>query len=326
LASAFGLVVTVVLWLAAPLIAARVLASPQLTAALRIASLGLVASALAGAQSGALAGFEDFRGLSRLNVWAGLSGVVAVTVGVVSSGLGGALWGYNVAAAASCVLGFIALNGAARRRGVIADYRSCLSEWPVLWRFSLPTMLSNILVTPASWACNAMLVNQPNGFSEMAVYNVASQWRSLLIFLPIIVAQVFLPIMSSQASSTGSQSTRSQFLRVNVLVALPFLIGLVVLSPVILAAYGPGFRSHWPVFVVVQLATFAQIVQAPLVTSWAAEGRMWTNVFANAFWGAFLVLLSWVWIGRGALGLGLALLASFLIYFVVIWAVERGRP
>jgi len=75
--------------------------------------------------------------------------------------------------------------------------------------------------------------------------------------------------------------------------------------------------------VVVQLATFAQIMQSPVITSWAAEGRMWTNLFANGFWGASLVLLSWSLIRLGALGLGLALLASFLVYFIVIMAVER---
>lgn len=323
LASGFGAAVTIALWAGSPLIAARVLASPQLTGYLRIASLSLAASALFGAQGGALAGFEDFKGLSRLNVLSGVAGVTAVAGGVSVWGLSGALWGYNAAAAASCVLGFLALHRAARDRGIAADYQGCLSEWPVLWHFSLPTMLANLLVTPAAWACNAMLVNQPNGFSEMAVYNVASQWRQLLLFLPSIVAQVFLPIMSSDASGVRSGSARRQFQKINVLVAAPFLTGLCLLSPVVLALYGRGFATHWPMFVIVQLATFAQIVQAPLVTSWAAEGRMWTNLLANGFWGASLVLLSWALIGSGAMGLSLALLASFLLYFVVIWGVER---
>jgi O-antigen/teichoic acid export membrane protein len=198
-----------------------------------------------------------------------------------------------------------------------------MREWPVLWRFSLPTMLANILVTPAAWACNAMLVNQPNGFSEMAVYNVATQWRQLLLFLPGIAAQVFLPILSSQARGSEQRVSMTLYLKVNMLIAAPFLIGLSVLSPLVMALYGKSYVQHWPVFVIVQLATFAQIMQSSVITSWAAEGRMWTNLFANAFWGASLVLLSWALIKLGALGLGLALLASFLIYFVVIMAVQR---
>jgi O-antigen/teichoic acid export membrane protein len=155
------------------------------------------------------------------------------------------------------------------------------------------------------------------------VYNVATQWRQLLLFLPGIAAQVFLPIMSSQAKSDGAGDARGHFQKINLLIAAPFVISLAVLSPLIMALYGASYSTHWPVFVVVQLATFAQIMQSPVITSWAAEGRMWTNLFANGFWGASLVLLSWLLIRLGALGLSLALLASFLIYFVVIAAVDR---
>jgi O-antigen/teichoic acid export membrane protein len=323
LACAFGGVMTVALWAGAPLIAEHLLASPQLTTFLKIASLGLAASALSGAQSGALAGFEQFQGLSRLNIYSGLVSIVAVTAGVALSGLTGALWGYNIAAAVSCYLGARALSRAAGNSGVVPDYRNCMREWPVLWRFSLPTMLANILVTPAAWACNAMLVNQPNGFSEMAVYNVATQWRQMLLFLPGIAAQVFLPILSSQTRGSEQGASMALYLKVNMLIAAPFLIGLSVLSPLVMALYGKSYVQQWPVFVIVQLATFAQIMQSSVITSWAAEGRMWTNLFANGFWGASLVLLSWALIGLGALGLGLALLASFLIYFVVIMAVQR---
>ncbi len=194
-----------------------------------------------------------------------------------------------------------------------------------LWRFSLPSMLANTLVTPAAWACNVMLVNQPGGFSEMAAYNVVTQWRQLLLFLPGIAAQVFLPIMSSQAPDGGQDDARALYRKINIIIALPFLVGLSLASPLVMALYGASYRVHWPVFVVVQLATFAQIVQSPVITAWTAEGRMWTNLCANGFWGVALVVLSWSLISLGALGLGLALLLSFLLYFVVIAVLNRRK-
>lgn len=325
LACAFGGVMTVILLLASPLIATHILSSPRLAVFLQIASLGLAASALSGAQSGALAGFEAFQGLSRVNIYTGIVSIIAVTAGVILYGLNGALWGYNIGAVISCYLGARALNAVTRGGGVVPDYRNCMREWPVLWRFSLPAMLANTLVTPAAWACNAMLVNRPGGFSEMAVYNVVTQWRQLLLFLPGIAAQVFLPIMSSQTHNGGQQSAKSLYLNINILIAVPFLIGLSILSPFIMALYGESYMSQWPVFVVVQLATFAQIVQSPVVTSWTADGRMWTNLIANGFWGAALVILSWTLIKLGALGLALALLLSFLLYFVIIKVINRRK-
>jgi len=200
-----------------------------------------------------------------------------------------------------------------------------MREWPVIWRFSLPATLANTLVTPAAWACNVMLVNQPSGFSEMAVYNAATQWRQFMLFLPGIVAQVFLPIMSSQTNRDRRESSQALYLNINVLVAAPFLVGLSILSPLIMALYGKSYTAQWPVFVVVQLATFAQIIQSPVITSWVADGRMGTNLIANVFWGAALILVSWALKKLGALGLGLALLISFLLYFLIIKGVNRRK-
>ena len=325
LTAAFGGVMTLTLLLGSSLISTHILSSPQLTTFLQIASISLFATALSGTQSGALAGFEAFRWLSRVNIYSGIASIIAITVGVILNGLAGALWGYNIAAVISCFLGSRALSVVTRDKGIIPDYLNCMREWSVLWRFSLPTMLANTLVTPAAWACNAMLVNQPGGFSEMAVYNVVTQWRQFLLFLPGIAAQVFLPIMSSQTSSDRPESAKTLYLKINIIIALPFLLGLSLLSPFIMALYGESYTAQWPVFVVVQLATFAQIIQSPVITSWAADGRMWTNLFANGFWGAALVILSWTFIKLGALGLGFALLLSFLLYFVVIVVINRRK-
>ena len=325
LTAAFGGVMSITLLLCSGLLSTHLLSSPQLTTLLQIASVSLFATALSGTQSGALAGFEAFQWLSRVNIYSGIASIIAITVGTIQYGLVGALWGYNIAAVISCFLGARALRVVTREKGIFPDYRNCLREWSVLWRFSLPTMLADTLVTPAAWACNALLVNQPGGFSEMATYNVVTQWRQLLLFLPGIAAQVFLPIMASQTSGYRPESARTLYLKINIIIALPFLLGLSLLSPLIMALYGESYTAQWPVFVVVQLATFAQIIQSPVITSWAADGRMWTNLLANGFWGAALIVLSWTLIKLGALGLGLALLLSFLLYFVVIAVINRWK-
>lgn len=325
LTTAFGGAMTLTLLAGSSLISTHILSSPHLTTYLQIASVSLVTTALSGTQSGALAGFEAFQGLSRINIYSGIASVIAMTVGVILNGLAGALWGYNIATAVSCFLGIRALRVVTREKGIDPDYRNCMREWAVLWRFSLPTMLANTLVTPAAWVCNAMLVNQAGGFSEMAIYNVATQWRQFLLFLPGIAAQVFLPIMSSQKAGDRPESAKTLYMKINIIIALPVLLGMSLLSPLIMALYGRSYTEQWPVFVIVQLATFAQILQSPIITSWAADGRMWTNLFANGFWGIALVVLSWSLIKLGALGLGLALLLSFLLYFVVIAILNRRK-
>lgn len=319
---AFGGFMTVMLLLASFSIATNFLSSPNLTTFLRIASLSLVPSALNGSQNGALAGFEEFRKLSKVNIYSGIVTIVSVTIGVLQNDMSGALWGYNVAALISCILGARMLKVTIRENGIIRDYQNFLSEWPVLWRFSFPAMLTNTLVTPVNWVCHTMLVNQKDGFSQMAVYNVVTQWRQLLLFLPSIAAQVFLPIIASQSASESLHSIRQHYLKMNVAITLPFFITLSILSPFIMSLYGKSYIIHWPVFVIVQLATLAQIIQSPMITSWAANGLMWTNFTANIVWSSSLIIFSWLLISMGALGLALALFISFLLYFPIILAAN----
>jgi len=325
LAVAFGCLMTLLLMAGAPIIASQFLSSPRLTVLLQLAAISLIASALSGAQNGALAGFEEFRALSSLTILTGSANVLAVTLGVIRGGVTGAILGYTLAMIISCLLGARAVKVACREKLVAPDYRHCLREWPVLWKFSLPTMLANILIMPVTWVCNAMLVNQPDGFGEMATYNVVTQWRQIVLFLPGVAAQVFLPIMTSNIEGKGTQSIKDNYLKINLIFTVPILLVMSIMSPLILALYGSSYISQWPVFVVVQLATLAQVIQSPLVTSWAAEGKMWTNLTANLFWGTSLVFFSWLFIRQGALGLGLALLISFLLYFIVIHVINRAE-
>lgn len=85
-------------------------------------------------------------------------------------------------------------------------------EISVLWRFSFPAALSSALVGPANWMCNVMLVNQSAGYGEMGIYNAAIQWNSIIIFLPALMSQVFLPLMTEIENSGKSINSRSVFL------------------------------------------------------------------------------------------------------------------
>lgn len=322
LAIVFGCLITFLLLLSAHKIASQVLAAPNLAYLLRLASISILASALSGAQSGALAGFEEFGVLSRVNIYTGVINVVALTIGVMLGGIVGALWGVNIAAAGSCYLGAIALNSVCKKMGIVPDYTHCMQEWLVMWRFSLPTMLANALVMTVTWICNAMLVRQDGGFAEMATYNIVTQWRQLALFLPGIVGQVFLPVMSSQKLDGGQYAMKSKYLKINLIIAIPILFCMSILSPFIMALYGENYVHQWPAFIVVQLAAFTQILQSPTVISWAAEGRMFTNLITNVIWGLTLVVLSWFLLKLGALGLGLALLISFFVCFVIILLVK----
>lgn len=318
----FGVTTSLILAVCAPLIATQVIAAPHLSSMLRAGSIYLLLSSINGIQIGVLAGFEDFKTLSKLNLVSGVVSCLSIGASVYLFGLEGAVWAYNISALLSCVLYQYIVRKVMIDEGINWDYRNCLKEVNVIWTYSLPLMLTNSLVGPVFWACNVMLVNQKNGYAEMGVYNAAMQWKQLTLILPSLIAQAALPVMASSNLRTFSSRQIKLNFRINIAVTLPILVLLCFMSPVIMGSYGNSFSSSWAVFVIVQCATFFQVLQSPIVTYWAASGRMWTNFTLNAVWGFSLVLLSWLFIEKGALGLSFALFVSFMIFGIILLVVS----
>ncbi len=317
IAALFGTAASCLLFILAPWLALKFLAAPQLGNTLRVGALYLMFSAINGAQTGALTGFEAFKLISRVHFIAGVASLPVVAIGVLVFGLDGAVWGYSLSMLFTCWLCQRALERVVRDFRISIDYRDCIKEIKVLWQFSLPAMLANSLVIPVTWICNAMLVNQPGGYAEMGIYSVATQWRQVTLFIPGIIFQVMVPVTVSNAQVSIRNKIKANF-QINSLVALPILIVLSALSPFIMEFYGRDFRQGWFIFVLAQCAAFLQVLQAPVVTQWIANGQMWLNFSANLCWGSTLVVLTWLLIGQGAQGLVIALLLSFVLFGIVM--------
>ena len=323
-----GTALSLALVLLAPWLAETTLNAPHLGHLLRIGALLLLFSAVNGAQAGALSGLEEFGTIARVNLVVGSLAVPLVIVGVYLWRIEGAVGGFVSAQATSCVLMHMALRRAAKRAGVSPSYADCLREWPVLVGFAVPAVLSGAMVGPVNWICAAMLVNQPNGYAEMGVFNAANQWRMAFLFVPAALTEAAVPVMSQRAGVLGEAGPRRvlrYLLILNAGLGVPTLIGLCAFSPVIMAAYGPAFRASWPVFVLLQAAAFLQLMQSPLIKLWTATGRMWTNFVVNMLWAATVIVASYVLISEKAGGLAAGQLIGFTLYGLLLVGLIWGR-
>jgi O-antigen/teichoic acid export membrane protein len=215
------------------------------------------------------------------------------------------------------VLNYQGLRGEAGRAGVPVVYTGSLREWPVLWRFSLPALVSGALVGPVYWICNAMLVNRTDGYAQMGLFNAANQWFGALLFLPGALGQAALPVLSERLVDNDTAQSRRVlrfYIKLNGAVVLPLVILGCLASPWIMASYGHGFREGWPVLVAVLVTAGLLAVQTPVGQIIAAAGRMWLGSGMNLGWAACFVTLSWLTLDSGALGLASARLAAYVLH------------
>src|SRR5213076_1215742 len=165
---------------------ALVLNRPTLAGALRLSAALLFLQGMDSIQSGILTGYEAFRAVARVTTLRGLVNLPVTALGAYLFGLDGVVGGMVVTGLFVFSMNRLALNDIMRRAGVQIQYVIDLGMLKPLWEFSLPAFMSATLTMASTWALNAMLVNQPGGYSQMGLFNAASNWRALGILIPTV--------------------------------------------------------------------------------------------------------------------------------------------
>jgi O-antigen/teichoic acid export membrane protein len=299
------------LFLAAPLLARRTLADPAMAPLLQIASLLLLLSGVNGAQTGALAGFEAFKTIARVNLTAGLLAFPVTLACAWWGGVPGAVWALVMNMATNCVFNYLALRQEAAKAGVSLGYRKCLSEWPVLWQFSLPAVLGGAVSGPATWATSALLVNQRGGYGEMGVFSAVQKIRIVPELVLTMLLAPLLPVLSEKFSNKErakyQKAARAAFV-LSLIVTAPVALVLLTFPNLTLAPYGKDF--HGPVSVVQwAMADLAIVgVFTPLSIIIASMNRMWFGFGYNLAYALVCLGLSILFVpGHGAAGLAAAI-------------------
>ena len=317
-AVASGALLAATTFLSSHWLAASTLQRPELSGLLQAASLLLFCSALNNVMLGTLAGFEAFRQVARINLWQGLAAPPSAILLVLAFGVDGAVASLTVNAALGTLLCAAALRGHYRDHSMSAAYHPSLwSEWPVLWRFSLPTMLSGLMVAPVTWLANLFLVSLPGGYGELGLFNAANQWRAVVMLVPGLLASVMLPILSAAHGAGQGEFDRAVSLNLKGtwLFCLPLTVAVMVLNRQLTALFGKAYAGSGPVMVLLMISCFFMIVNNTVGAALAGSGRMWAGFAMNCAWGVSLVAGAWLLVPRmGAFGLALAYLLAYLLH------------
>lgn len=307
-------------------IAGTLLAAPELASELYIAGFLMFAVTLTAVQTGMLIGFQAYRDMAAANLVGGAASALLVAFGAHLAGVTGALWGLTCAQAIQALASAAVLQRAMRRDGVSPRFRLSPGELALLWRFSLPALLTVALWTVPTWTASVLLVRQPNGMGEMGLLAAANQWFSALMFVPGVLTQVLLPIYSeriggdrqSEAGRLAIRSAHAVLLSM-ILLVVPMMLA----SPWIAGLYGDEFRSGALVFAVLFLTTAIAAPWGALGNYLAAEERMWTRFSINVVWAVVLIVGALLLIERGALGVALATLFAYAVRTALTYAHLR---
>ena len=316
-ASGTGGLLSIIFFLAAPWLAVHVLAAPDLVYPLKISSLILFLSTLAGTQTGVLAGFEAFDSIAKIGFVSGVLSLPLIVGGALILGVEGAVWGMILTFFINWVLNRQNLINAARNNRVRISWKDFWQVRRILWDYSLPSVLGGTLYWIGNWAGGAFLVNQPDGFAEMGYFNAANQWFSAILFLPGVLGQAAIPVLSERLGMHDLKNSKKILLyscRLNAAVLLPVIIVGCLCSPWIMNLYGADFRVAWPTLVAILIASGIAAMQAPAYQIIIASGRIWMAAIMNSSWAIIFVLLALTTLQWGSLSLAIGKITAYVFY------------
>ena len=330
------LLATVVLISVSGAIAGAMLNAPHLQSALVWGSSLMAATAFRGIQGGVLAGLEKFDALAKLNILDGVVSLITMVFLARLMGVEGALLGLALGAIMVWVVGRVLLMKELNSRGIVVRYGGCGADWRILTGFSLPSLMANLVVTPALWFAMTLVAQSEQGFAGLALYNAAYQWHGPMVFLPMILMWVSIPVLVQEWEAGRKQRFRAVTLWISGLmltITLPSAVVAALFSPWIMSLYGPGFRQGWMVLVLLLAA--APLNALAKIASGALLGmnRAWWVVVINLGWSAtVLAVTAWLVPTRGVLGLAIAyvaasaMLGTFSLASVLVGSKQRVAP
>ena len=301
--------------IASPL-AKWVLSAPHLAAPLQIGCSLLLLNTLNGVQLGVVCGFEAFRTQSQVIALDGILNLVLIPAGAFVYGVTGAVGGSALAALLGFAVKQWVMYKECKKTAIKVVHRHISAEFPALWKFVLPAVLLGVSIQPFEWLARIMLVNQPNGYSELGIFTASYTLAQLIIFLPVQVSGPIMPIMSNLLAGGQVAQLRKVVISSQLLVIVIAVIAaglLSAISPYILRAYGPDFISGGLALLTMMSAYV--ICAATLITRafFAATDRMWWQTIHTVIWGIILVIGCKFLIHHGGLGLALSYLGAYTI-------------
>jgi O-antigen/teichoic acid export membrane protein len=309
-------------------IAQRLFKQPELSAHLMAIAPIIIVSALNNTQIAILSGLQQFKTIARLNVIMGGLMIVLVPLGLYLYDLPGSFAALGGSYFVSCIITYPAMIRALHARGIRLTFRGALSEWPMITQFAIPAIIASLVYEPVNWICTTIVVGNPGGLEQVGLYLIAMQLETLLLFVPQIVIQVIIPMVSTgfaEANRRRVLNVLALSIGVNVAIAMGFVLAMLLFGDWFLLLFKLDPATHGNVYFLVVVNAAVMCLVLPLGQLPATSGWTWTGLLITLGWAALFIGGTWHLQEYGAEGIvqariiaWLALLVAYVLFALFV--------
>lgn len=321
-----GSLMALALLIFAPILADSIINAPHLLVALRISAMMIFINSLTGAQTGALAGFEAFKSIAFVNFIVGIISFPILVWGAYLGGLRGAVLALTFNSGINWLFNYFALRKETSRYKVPFTFLGFRQELSILLIFSLPAVLSDLLVAPVKWLCNALLVNQPSGYSSMGLFTAVLTFQGLLLFAGKMLNSPLLSMISNKESKKSNKINIVNILSSWIL-GVFFAIPLLCFPEIAKMIFGKNYYSYnfKVTFSIIIFCTCIMMFKQGLTRIVIASNLLWWGFFSNTIWGIILIPSAFFFVRLGAFGLAISYFIAYIIQTLIVLPILASR-
>jgi Na+-driven multidrug efflux pump len=196
--------------------------------------------------------------------------------------------------------------------------------------FNIPALLSGLTAPPILWLISYLLLNLPNGLTEVAMYNIGFLIFALLVFAPMAISDSLFPSINKLVMDK-IEFLNTMKKHIVILFAISFIFALVpILFPAqVLSLFGQEFSSG---ITTLRWFSFAAILSSMLVylgKVLASLHLMWSNLLFNLLWAILVLGIGFINLNEGAEWIAKSFVFSYAGLFVIqgfyIWLKLRQK-
>jgi O-antigen/teichoic acid export membrane protein len=287
----------------------------SLTNAIIISGPQVLFDTLVNVQIASLTGLESFKTVAKIQIWMSIIRGTFTLIGAKCLGVEGCILAHAIASVITYFSLGIRLRNECINRKIPVSISGIKSEIPIIYKFSVPTLMSNLTLAPTNWICRVMLVRLHGGYEQMGIINVCFQWANAMRFIPYRVLAVTLPILSN----LFGEKDFIRYYKVYRFTAwavfgASLIVGTIIsiFSKRILTFYGSEFAEGYLVLVITMAQFALQMLSRVQVQVALSRGHAVVDFIASAGRSIIQILVWYYLTNLGALGFVLAIMISYI--------------
>ena len=307
-----NVIVVLLIYFNSGIVSQLIFTSDDLSSLLKISTIVILTNSISNFQEGVLYGLKEFKRISIANI---VTGILTLTISVAVTfytGMVGAILSLGLVQIIKISIYHKSISPLIKIEYLKKAYLKKIIE---LLNITIPISLQEIAFAASYFLINILIVKNFS-VGDLAFYTAALHWNSIILFVPVVLKNVFLSHLSSKSKDSFNQELY-QMLKLTFITSLISALFFYLLTDVIEDTYGNSFLGLSEILRISILLTVFTSISNLLSQALISLSLNWT-LFLLKFFREALIISLFYWLSLKGSGFENIFYVSMLAYLLFI--------